>query len=105
MLRSANTRLALAKNPYESTALANLAVIEAAEVELGQAMKLLEMVVAADPSQTAAGLDLAFLQCRLGEKPQALDTAEEMKRFNPDSPAVHEFLDYGRYGGQTCRVK
>ena len=96
---------ALDKNPQENTAIANLAVIKASEGDAGEAMKLFERVVAADPSQTAPGLDLAFLQCRLGEKAQALQTISEVKVFNPDNPEIHEFLENGRYGGQTCRVR
>lgn len=96
---------ALTENPYESTALANLAVIEASEGDVSEAMRLLKKVGAADPSQTAAGLNLAFLQCRVGAKAQALQTITEVQRFDPDSPALHEFLDSGRYGGQACRVR
>ena len=59
---------ALTRNPYESVALANLAVLNASQGHIDLAVKLLQKVVAADPSQTAAGLDLAFLECRLGDK-------------------------------------
>jgi len=44
-------------------------------------------------------------ECRLGDKTLALQTINEAKQFNPDSPAVYEFLEFGRYGGQECRVK
>ncbi len=98
-------KAALAKDPHETTALANLAVIEAAQGNLDAAVKLLETVVADDPSQTAAGLNLAFLECRLGEKALALQTVNDVTRFNPDSPAAHELLQYGRYGGQICRIR
>ena len=96
---------ALTENPYESTALANLAVIDASQGHVDLAMRLLEKVISADPSQTAAGLNLAFLECRLGDKAKALQTIEVVERFNPDSPALHQFLDTGKYGDQSCKLR
>jgi tetratricopeptide (TPR) repeat protein len=96
---------ALAENPYESAALANLAVLDASRGKTEAAIALLGRVVAADPSQTAAGLNLAFLQCKLGDKAKALETIERAQRFNPDDPALHEFLDLGKYAGQSCRLR
>lgn len=96
---------ALEADPYESAALANLAVLDASRGKTDAAIALLGRVVAADPSQTAAGLNLAFLQCKLGDKAKALETIEQAQRFNPDDPALHEFLDMGKYAGQTCRVR
>jgi tetratricopeptide (TPR) repeat protein len=96
---------ALAENPYESAALANLAVLDASRGKTEAAIALLGRAVAADPSQTAAGLNLAFLQCKLGDKAKALETIERAQRFNPDDPALHEFLDLGKYAGQSCRLR
>lgn len=96
---------ALTQNPYESAALANLAVLEASRGQTDAAIRLLEKAVAADPSQTAASLDLAFLECKAGEKAKALKTVEAVEQFDPDSPTLHEFLDAGRYGGQDCKVR
>ncbi len=96
---------ALAENPYESAALANLAVLDASHGKTEAAIGLLGRVVAADPSQTAAGLNLAFLQCKLGDKAKAFETIERAQRFNPDDPALHEFLDLGKYAGQSCTVR
>lgn len=96
---------ALMENAYENTAMADLAVINASQGHSEAATRLLEKVVADDPSQTSAGLNLAFLQCKVGLKTQALHTINDVRRFNPDSPALHEFLASGKYGGQVCRVK
>ncbi|HEX3470768.1 MAG TPA: tetratricopeptide repeat protein, partial [Silvibacterium sp.] len=95
---------ALSQNPYESVALANLAVLDASQGHADLAVKLLEKVVATDPSQTAAGLDLAFLECRLGDKAKAAHTIEEVQRFSPDSDPLHQFLETGKYGNQYCRL-
>lgn len=96
---------ALARNPYESVALANLAVLNASQGHTDLAVKLLQKVVAADPSQTAAGLDLAFLECRLGDKTKAVQTIVEVQRFNPDSDLLHQFLERGKYGDQYCKLR
>lgn len=96
---------ALAQNPYESAALANLAVLDASQGHTDQAVKLLEKVVAADPGQTAAGLDLAFLECRLGDQTKAMQTLAEVRRFNPDSAPLHQFLETGKYGDQFCKLQ
>jgi len=96
---------ALTENPYESAALANLAVIDASRGKTQAATELLERVVAADPGQSAAGLNLAFLECKLGDKAKALQTLERVERFDPDNPALHRFEDAGRYGNETCSFR
>ena len=96
---------ALTENPYESTALADLAVLDASQGHTGLAVKLLEKVVAADPAQTAAGLDLAFLECRIGDQAKAMQTIAEVQRFNPDSASLHQFLATGKYSDQYCRLR
>jgi tetratricopeptide (TPR) repeat protein len=57
-------------------------------LELGrarEAVKLLTQVVKEDPSQTSAGLNLAFLECRMGHKEDAAAVVRRMLEFNPDS--------------------
>jgi predicted CXXCH cytochrome family protein len=85
--------------------LANLAVLDASQGHTDLAVRLLEKVVAADPAQTAAGLDLAFLECRLGDQAKAMQTIAEVQRFNPDSASLHQFLATGKYGDQYCRLR
>ena len=96
---------ALALDPFDSIALADFAVVEAEEGHLQPAVNLLEKVVADNPGQTAAGLDLAFLQCRLGDKAGALQTINLVQRFNPDDPTVYTFAHTGEYGNQSCRLR
>jgi Tetratricopeptide repeat len=62
-------------------------------------------VLADDPSQTAAGLNLAFLECRSGRKAEALQVVQRMLVFNPDSPAAHKLLETGVYGNQHCSLR
>jgi predicted CXXCH cytochrome family protein len=95
---------ALNANPFEPTALANLAVLDASSGQVAEAVRLLDTLVKADPSQTAAGLNLAFILCRLGHAPQALEVAHRLEPFNPDNPQLRIFLARGEYGGQNCRL-
>ncbi len=97
-------RGALQGNAYESSALGNLAVIEARGGHVEEAVGLLERAVKADPAQTAAGLNLAFIQCRIGDKRAAAKTIEVLRRFAPDDPALRLFAERGEYGGQVCKT-
>jgi Tetratricopeptide repeat/Cytochrome c554 and c-prime len=92
----------LMENPYESTALGNLAVLDAATGLTTDAVNLLQRVVDADPSQMAAGLNLAFIECRIGDKKKALEILTGLSRFNPDDPTLHKFFASGTYGGERC---
>jgi predicted CXXCH cytochrome family protein len=95
----------LRERPGETTAAANLAVLDAATGEGAEAVRLLVKVVEEDPSQTAAGLNLAFIECRMGRKAEAAKTVDRMLAFNPDSAAGHRMLETGSYGGQVCLLK
>jgi predicted CXXCH cytochrome family protein len=96
--------LALTADPYEPAALANLAVLDASEGRIPEAVRLLERLTNAEPSQTAAGLNLAFIECRLGHKPQARGLVERLARVHPDDPALRGMLRSGTYGGQHCSL-
>ncbi len=93
---------ALRANPYEASALGNLAVIDARTGRVEAAVGLLKRVVSADPTQTAAGLNLAFIECRTGDAAGALETLGELRRFAPDDAALRRLAERGEYGGQRC---
>lgn len=95
---------ALRANPYEPGALADMAVLDASSGRVPEAVRLLDRLVMADAGQTAAGLDLAFIECRLGQVAEARTTAERVRAANPDSPALRQFLRTGEYAGQSCRA-
>ena len=95
---------ALLANPYESTALGNLAVLDAEAGHTADAINLLQRVVDADPSQMAAGLNLAFIECRIGDKKKALEILAGLSRFNPDDPMLRRFLVSGVYGAEHCEL-
>lgn len=96
---------ALKEDPYQTTVLGNLAVLDAASGGVEEAIALLQRAVDADPSQMAPGLNLAFIECRLGDKKRALEILTGLSRFNPDDPTLHKFLTSGTYAGARCELR
>jgi predicted CXXCH cytochrome family protein len=95
---------ALLANPYEPTALANLAVLDASTGQVQQGVRLLKRLIHDDPSRSAAGLNLAFIECKLGDGEDARELIQRLTMFNPDDPQLREFLLTGNYGGQHCAL-
>jgi Flp pilus assembly protein TadD len=96
---------ALKEDLYEATALGNLAVLDAASGRTADAITRLQRVVDADPSQMAAGLNLAFIECRIGDKKKALEILMGLSRFNPDDPTLRKFMASGTYAGERCELR
>jgi predicted CXXCH cytochrome family protein len=95
-------RKALEADPYQPSALANLAVIDAATGRVPEAVRLLDRLVSADPSRTPAGLNLAFIECSLGRTADSRALLEKLAQLNPDDPQLRTFLDKGTYAGRNC---
>jgi tetratricopeptide (TPR) repeat protein len=95
---------ALASDPWNASALGNLAVLDAQQGRLREAIALLDRLVTNDPSQTAAGLNLAFIECRLERKEEAAALVKRLLEVNPDDAALREFVFSGDYNGQSCRL-
>ena len=93
---------ALKQNPYEPAALANLGVLDASTGHLPEGIALLERLIQADPSQTPAGLNLAFIDCKLGYKQAARQLLQRLQLLNPDDPQLRLFVTRGTYAGQHC---
>ena len=94
----------LKEDPYDATALGNLAVLDAVSGHTADAVNLLRRAVEADPSQMTAGLNLAFIECRIGNKKRALEILTGLTRFDPDDPTLRKFLLSGTYAGERCSV-
>jgi tetratricopeptide (TPR) repeat protein len=93
---------ALTEDPYEGTALGDLAVLDAASGQTEAAVSLLHRVVDADLSQMAAGLNLAYIECKMGDKKKASEILAGLSRFNPDDATLRRFLASGIYAGERC---
>ncbi len=96
---------ALSANPFQTTALGNLAVLDATSGRAGEAVRLLSRLIDADPSQTAAGLNLAYIECQLGQRDAAETLLAELARFNPDDPQLRTFRSTGAYSGGHCDLR
>jgi predicted CXXCH cytochrome family protein len=94
----------LKEDPYDATALGNLAVLDAVSGHTADAVNLLQRAVNADPSQITAGLNLAFIECRVGNKKNALQILTGLTRFDPDDPTLRKFLSSGTYAGERCSL-
>lgn len=95
-------QLALEGDAFESAALGDLAVLDASGGRAAESVRLLDRLVRADPSQTTAGLNLAFLECRLGQPVEAEAVLRRLEVLNPDDPQLRVFLQRGVYAGQRC---
>jgi putative intracellular protease/amidase len=94
----------LKADPYDATALGNLAVLDAVSGHTADAVDLLQRAIDADPSRITAGLNLAFIECKVGNKKKALQILRGLARFDPDDPALRKFLSSGSYAGERCSV-
>ena len=95
---------ALRKNAHAETAMGDLAILDLRSGETGEAVGLLQNVVRADPRRMAAGMDLAFIECRLNNKDHARQILQNLLGLNPDDAELREFLATGRYRGGQCSV-
>jgi hypothetical protein len=65
-------------------------------------VRLLQRLLEDDPTQTAAGLNLVFIECKLGRASEARALTRRLSAYNPDDPQVREYLRTGNYAGQSC---
>jgi Flp pilus assembly protein TadD len=101
-LASQYYRRTLEEDPYQPTALANLAVLDASSGHLSESVHLLDRLVTVDPSRTPAGLNLAFIDCSLGRNTESKAILDRLAHFNPDDPQLRTFVEKGTYAGRRC---
>ena len=78
-------QIALEADPYDSLAAGDLALLRAGEHQLGEASRLWKSVFDHDPAQLGAGMNLAIVECALGERAAALATLDRLLEFAPDN--------------------
>ncbi len=93
---------ALRADRFNETAGANLAVLKAQEGDFAAALPLWEAVFTHDPGASAAGIDLAVGQCRLGQAKAAEQTLRRVLVFSPDSDSARSMLLAITEGAQRC---
>jgi predicted CXXCH cytochrome family protein len=100
----AEYKKALAMDPHNVVASANLAVLYAQSGDVAAAEALLKQVVEHNPGQTAAVLGLAALRCANNDGAAAKELVRLALRYNPDDAAARHFEQTGEYGGVHCRI-
>ncbi len=96
---------ALRADPLNETAAANLAVLKAQQGDFAAALPLWETVFKHDPGASAAGIDLAVGQCRLGEADAAEQTLRRVLVFSPDDGAARGLSLAIAAGTQQCGAR
>jgi len=95
-------KLALEADEYDALAAGDLALIEAQRHDAREAIRLWGGVVAHDPAQLKAGMNLAVTECAQGERDAALGTLDRMLVFSPDDGQAKSFVAEIRTGRQGC---
>jgi predicted CXXCH cytochrome family protein len=93
---------ALEADPYDELAAGDLALIEAGEHRVREAVRGWRTVFGNDPSQTGAGMNLAITECAEGEADAALRTLDEVLEFSPDDGRARGLREEMRAGRQRC---
>lgn len=93
---------ALAVNGSDALAAGNLALIEAQHRNAREAIRLWRDVFAHDPSELKAGMNLAIVECGVGERNAAEATLARLLEFSPDDPAARELSEQIRTGHRRC---
>jgi predicted CXXCH cytochrome family protein len=98
-------KLALQADSGDSLAAGNLALIEAEQHHAGEAARLWDSVFRRDPVQLGAGLNLAVVECGVGERNAAIETLARLLIFAPDNGRGRTMLEAIRSGRQSCGAK
>ncbi len=94
--------MALHANPYDWLAAGDLALLDAENHRYSDAVQLWERVFEHDPAQLGAGMNLATVECGIGEKKIAEDTLERILEFSPDDQKARDLLTGIRSNRQNC---
>jgi predicted CXXCH cytochrome family protein len=94
--------MALKADAYDSVAAGDLGVLEAREHRYAEAVGLWRKVLDDDPAQSEAGLDLAIVDCGLGEKQAADDALKRVLEFSPDDGQAKELAQEIESGRKAC---
>lgn len=95
-------QMALVADPNSSLAAGDLALLRAGQHQYAEASRLWKQVFDHDPSQLEAGMNLAIVECGLGEKSAALATLDRILEFSPDDEKAKALAGGIRSGNQKC---
>jgi predicted CXXCH cytochrome family protein len=97
-------QMALEADPDSSLAAGDLALLKAGQHQYAEASRLWTQVFDHDPSQLGAGMNLAVVECGMGERDAALATLDRMLQFSPDDEKAKAMTAEIRAGSQKCGV-
>jgi len=95
-------QMALEADPNSSLAAGDLALLKAGQHQYADASRLWKAVFDHDPAQLRAGMNLAVVECGLGERAAALATLDRLLEFAPDNQKAKALALRIRAGGQEC---
>ncbi|MGA8740466.1 MAG: tetratricopeptide repeat protein [Terracidiphilus sp.] len=95
-------QMALEADPNSSLAAGDLALLRAGQHQYPEASALWKAVFDHDPTQLGAGMNLAIVECALGERSAALATLDRLLEFSPDNEKAKAFVRGIHSGSQKC---
>ncbi len=95
-------QMAIESDPNSPLAVGDLALLEAANHQYQAASRLLRTVFDHDPSQLGAGMNLAIVQCGLGDALGATTTLDRLLEFAPDDQKARALAREIRSGAHKC---
>ena len=97
-------QIALGADPYDSLAAGDLALLRAGQHQYADALRLWKTVFDHDPAQLGAAMNLAVVECGLGERAAALATLDRLLEFAPDNQKAKAVAREIRAGSRKCVV-
>jgi predicted CXXCH cytochrome family protein len=98
-------QMAIESDPNSSLAVGDLALLEAGNHQYSAASRLWASVFAHDPSQLGAGMNLAIVQCGLGDQVDATSTLDRLLKFAPDDQKARDLDREIRSGTHKCGAR
>jgi predicted CXXCH cytochrome family protein len=95
-------QIALEADPYDSLAAGDLALLRAGQHQFADASRLWRAVFDHDPAQLGAGMNLAVVECELGERAAALATLDRLLEFAPDTQKAKVMAQEISSGAHKC---
>jgi tetratricopeptide (TPR) repeat protein len=96
---------ALKANPLDAVAEGNLALIDARGHDYAAAIHLWQAAFDHDPTQLAAGLNLAVVACGVGRKDAALAALARVLQFSPDDQRARAMQSAIQSGAMACKAQ
>jgi tetratricopeptide (TPR) repeat protein len=96
---------ALKADAFDAVAEGDLALIEARGNHLPEAVKLWQSAFDHDPTQLAAGENLAQVECGLGQRDAALATLSRVLLFSPDHQRARAMDTAIQSGAMACNAR